>query len=135
METPEETESKTPEEIECKTPEETESKPPEETIKCFICQMEINRLGYSNHYFDCRRKNTIRALDVRRNQTYIKDGKKYRISEIEHVFRRGNHRAREVNALIVQLYCDEDQTSIRMAFRWDRRFIVDKNNNILIPTE
>jgi len=105
----------------------------EKIIKCFICQMEIDRLEYyRNHYDECRRKNTIRALSVRRNRTYIKDGKKYSISDIEHVFRRGNRRTGEVNAIIVKLYCDEDQTSIRTAFRWDKRFIVDKDNYIII---
>jgi acyl-CoA synthetase (AMP-forming)/AMP-acid ligase II len=58
----------------------------EKIIKCFICQMEIDRLEYyRNHYDECRRKNTIRALDNRRKQTYIKDGKKYRILDIERV--------------------------------------------------
>jgi hypothetical protein len=67
----------------------------EKIIKCFICQMEIDRLEYyRNHYDECRRKNTIRALDIRRKQTYIKDGKKYRILDIERVFRRGNRRSR-----------------------------------------
>jgi len=105
----------------------------EKIIKCFICQMEIDRLEYyRNHYDECRRKNTIHALDVRRKQTYIKDGKKYRILDIERVFRRGNRRSSEVNAIIVKLYCDEDQTSIRMGFRWDKRFIIDENNYIII---
>jgi hypothetical protein len=102
-------------------------------VKCIICKMEIESIEYHRHHYDdCRRKNTIRAINIRMNQTYIKDGKKYRISNKGHVFRRGARRCGEVNAIIVELYCDEDQTSFRTAFRWDTRFIVDENKNIII---
>jgi hypothetical protein len=108
----------------------------EKIIKCFMCQMDILRVDYyRNHYEDCRRKNTIRSLDVRRNQTYIKDGKMYKILDIVHVYRRGGGRFSQINHKIVELYCEEDQSKIRMAFRWDKRFVVDKNNCIIItPT-
>ena len=56
----------------------------------------------------------------------------YTISDIEHVFRRNQRRYSEVNSIIVRLYCDEDQTSIRTAFRGDSRFRVDENNYIII---
>ena len=121
-------------ETETENIEETQQKEEDEKIiKCFICQMEIDRLEYyRNHYDDCRRKNTIRALDVRRNRTYIKDGKMYKVLDIVHAHRRGGGRFSEINYKIVELYCEEDQSKIRMAFRWDKRFIVDKNNNIII---
>ena len=106
----------------------------ENLVKCIICKIEIDSLEYHRHHYDdCRRKNTIRALDIRRNQTYIKDGKKYRISDIERVFRRPPRlKSSEVNAIIVRLYCEEDQTSFRTAFSWDIRFVVDENKNIII---
>ena len=98
---------------------------------CLWCQVEFISSEFWKHYDNCKRKNSISEIDIRRNQTYIKDGKKYRISDIERVFRR-NRRLGEVNAIIVRLYCDEDQTSIRHAFRHDGRFKVDENNHIII---
>ena len=58
---------------------------------CPGCRTEFtNKSELWRHFFDCRRKNSIRAIDVRKNQPYIRNGKKYMISEIERVFRRNN---------------------------------------------
>ena len=54
------------------------------------------------------------------------------ISEIERVFRRNNRISGEVTAVIVRLYCDEDKTSIKLAFSHDERFWIDENNCIVI---
>ncbi len=58
----------------------------------------------------------------------------YVISDIDRVVRRHRDRGRcsPVNYIFVRLYCDEDQTSIRHAFSWDRRFRLDENNHIII---
>lgn len=99
--------------------------------KCFMCKMEFTYLEYHRHYYDCRRKNTIRAINLQKNKTYINNGKAYMISAVEHV--RKKRMNGEVLSIIVKLYCDEDKTSIKMAFTWDKRFMVDENNNIIIP--
>jgi hypothetical protein len=102
----------------------------QETRHCPCCLNTFTLTEWSKHYDPCRNKNTIHALSLRRNQYYIDDGKKYKISEIGHIFRR--NQTRQINAVIVHLYCDEDQTTIRRAFRWDQRFRVDENNDIWI---
>jgi hypothetical protein len=108
----------------------TEPEPEPETRMCACCLNTFILTEWSKHYDLCRSKNTIPAIVLRRNQHYIYDGKKYKISEVDHVYRR-NH-TRRVNAILVRLYCEEDQTTIRHAFRWDQRFRVDQNNDIWI---
>ena len=100
---------------------------------CPGCRIEFTKKSELwRHFFDCRRKNSIRAIDVRKKQPYIRNGKKYMISEIERVFRRNNRISGEVTAVIVRLYCDEDKTSIKLAFSHDERFWIDENNCIVI---
>lgn len=99
---------------------------------CLWCENKFTWLEFWEHYDNCKRKKSISQIDIRRNQKYIKNGKMYTISDIEHVFRRNQRRYSEVNSIIVRLYCDEDQTSIRTAFRGDSRFRVDENNYIII---
>jgi hypothetical protein len=100
--------------------------------RCSWCEIEFTWSEFWEHHDNCKRKNSISQIDIRRNQKYIKNGKMYTISDIEHVFRRNKHRSSQVNSIIVRLYCDEDQTSIRHAFSWDRRFKLDENNHIII---
>ena len=109
---------------------EQEQEQEQETRHCPCCLNTFTLTEWSKHYDPCRSKNPIHALVLRRNQYYIHDGKKYKISEVDHVYRRNN--TRRVNAIIVRLYCEEDQTTIRRAFRWDQRFRVDQNNDIWI---
>jgi hypothetical protein len=107
----------------------------EEIIQCAWCLVEFAQREFWKHADDCRRQNSILQIDLRRNQKYVKDGKMYTISEIEHVFRRSNHRSGQVNSIIVRLYCDEDQTSIRTAFRSDKRFRIDEHNYIYLSDQ
>jgi hypothetical protein len=100
--------------------------------RCSWCEIEFTWSEFWEHHDNCKRKNSISQIDIRRNQKYIKNGKMYTISDIEHVFRRNKHRSSQVNSIIVRLYCDEDQTSIRHAFSCDRRFKLDENNHIII---
>jgi hypothetical protein len=97
----------------------------EEIIQCAWCLVEFAQREFW-------KQNSILQIDLRRNQKYVKDGKMYTISDIEHVFRRSNRSSGQVNSIIVRLYCDEDQTSIRTAFRSDKRFRMDEHNYIYL---
>jgi hypothetical protein len=99
--------------------------------RCSWCEIEFTWTEFWEHHDDCRRKNSISALDIRRNRKYIKNGKMYVVSDIERVIRRNRGKG-QVNYIFARLYCDEDQTSIMHAFRWDRRFRVDENTHIII---
>ncbi len=99
---------------------------------CLWCEQDFTWTGFWEHYDNCKSKKSISQIDIRRNQKYIKNGKIYKITDIEHVFRRTKHRSSQVNSIIVRLYCDEDQTSIRIAFRHDKSFRVDEKNDIII---
>jgi hypothetical protein len=102
--------------------------------RCSWCEIEFIWSDFWDHHDECRRKNSISEIDIRRNQKYIKNGKMYVISDIDRIVRRHKDRGRcsPVNYIFVRLYCDEDQTTIRYAFSWDRRFRVDENKHIII---
>ena len=95
----------------------------EKLKKCLLCEMDFSFTDYCDHYSDCREKNTVSAIDIRRNQTYIMNGKSYTVSGVE---KDGVH------SKIVKLYCHEDKAYFQTIFRWDERFRVDEKNNIII---
>jgi dissimilatory sulfite reductase (desulfoviridin) alpha/beta subunit len=97
---------------------------------CLLCEIEFPFSEYYTHYDKCRSKHTIRAIDIRRDKTYIFGGKMYTISAVERIGKRlpGGMPI----SVIVRLYCKDDQTSIRFAFRHDERFRIDANNCIII---
>ena len=101
--------------------------------KCLLCEIEFPFPEYYTHYDTCRSKYTIRAIDIRRDKTYIFGGKMYTISAVERIGKRlpGGMPI----SVIVRLYCKDDQTSIRIAFRHDERFRIDANNCIIIERE
>lgn len=74
-----------PQDINNNNEREENNKREEEDIKpqkCFMCNIEFTYLEYHRHYYDCRRKNTIRAIDLQKNKTYINNGKAYIISAV-----------------------------------------------------
>ena len=123
-------------EDECKMIEQQIEKEVSKQIfrRCSWCENELTWSEFWEHHDDCKRKNSISEIDIRRNQKYIKNGKMYVISDIDRVVRRHRDRGRcsQVNYIFARLYCDEDQTSIRHAFIWDRRFRLDENKHIII---
>jgi hypothetical protein len=102
--------------------------------RCTWCEIEFTWSDFWEHHDECKVTNSISALDIHRNRKYIKNGKMYVVSDIERVIRRNRDQGRctPVNSIFVRLYCDEDQTSIRYAFNWNRRFRVDENKHIII---
>ncbi len=102
--------------------------------RCSWCENDFTWSEFWEHHDDCKSKNSISEIDIRRNQKYIKNGKMYVISDIDRVVRRHRDRDRcsQVNYIFGRLYCDEDQTSIRHAFSYDRRFRIDENKHIII---
>jgi hypothetical protein len=75
-------------------------------------------------------ENTVPALEIRKNQKCITNGKLYTIMDILRVFRR--KQTGQVYCKIASLYCEEDQTNIQIAVHWDEQFKVDENNYIII---